>query len=111
MPGCSSACSLLGAAILLSVAGGPTPSGRLATVLSWASFVVALPLLFSDVDRLRGPRRRALSSRGSQRSFQLDAGLLLDPLSISFVLLITFVGSSSTCILGYMKEDPTSAFR
>src|SRR5690606_40260357 len=40
--------------------------------------------------------------------FQLDAGILLDPLSISFVLLITFVGSLiHVYSLGYMKDDPS----
>jgi NADH-quinone oxidoreductase subunit L len=40
-------------------------------------------------------------------SFQLDAGLLVDQLSMSFVLLITFVGSLiHVYSLGYMEHDP-----
>jgi NADH-quinone oxidoreductase subunit L len=40
-------------------------------------------------------------------SFKLDMGLLLDPLSISFVLLITGVGSLIHIYsIGYMAQDP-----
>ena len=39
--------------------------------------------------------------------FQLSAGLLIDPLSMAFVLLITFVGSLiHVYSLGYMEHDP-----
>jgi NADH-quinone oxidoreductase subunit L len=39
--------------------------------------------------------------------FQLSAGLLVDQLSMSFVLLITFVGSLiHVYSLGYMEHDP-----
>ncbi|HHU09311.1 MAG TPA: NADH-quinone oxidoreductase subunit L [Intrasporangiaceae bacterium] len=102
---------LLGAAVLL-LGGRRTNSfgPLLATVLSWASFVVALPLLFAMLGR--APEERAvqhiLYSWIPAGSFQLDAGILLDPLSISFVLLITFVGSLiHVYSLGYMKDDPS----
>ena len=102
---------LLGAAILL-LGGRRTNSfgPLLATILSWASFVVALPLLFSMLGR--APEDRAvehiLFSWIPAGAFQLDAGLLLDPLSSSFVLLITFVGSLiHVYSLGYMKDDPS----
>ena len=102
---------LLGAAILL-LGGRRTDSfgPLLATGLSWASFLVALPLLFSMLGR--APENRAvehiLYSWITVGDFQLDAGLLLDPLSISFVLLITFVGSLiHVYSLGYMKDDPS----
>ena len=40
-------------------------------------------------------------------SFQLDAGLLVDPLSMCFVMLITFVGSLiHVYSIGYMEHDP-----
>ena len=40
-------------------------------------------------------------------AFQLDVGLLMDPLSTSFVLLITFVGSLiHVYSIGYMENDP-----
>ena len=40
-------------------------------------------------------------------AFQLDAGLLVDPLSMSFVMLITFVGSLiHVYSIGYMEHDP-----
>ena len=39
--------------------------------------------------------------------FQVDAGLLLDPLSVSFVLLVTFVGSLiHVYSVAYMEHDP-----
>jgi len=101
---------LLGAAILL-FGGRKTDSfgPLLATGLSWGSFVLAIPLLISMMGR--APEERAvehvLYSWIPAGSFQLDAGLLLDPLSISFVLLITFVGSLiHVYSLGYMKDDP-----
>ncbi|MBC7308413.1 MAG: NADH-quinone oxidoreductase subunit L [Actinomycetales bacterium] len=102
---------LLGAAVLL-LGGRRTDSfgPLLATALSWASFVVALPLLFAMLSR--DPSERAvqhtLYSWIPVGDFQLDAGILLDPLSISFVLLITFVGSLiHVYSLGYMKDDPS----
>src|SRR6185436_12783032 len=40
-------------------------------------------------------------------SFQVDAGMLVDPLSMAFVLLVTFVGSLILVYsLGYMEHDP-----
>ena len=40
-------------------------------------------------------------------AFQLEAGLLIDPLSVAFVLLVTFVGSLiHVYSLGYMEHDP-----
>ncbi len=40
-------------------------------------------------------------------SFQLDVGLLVDPLSMCFVMLITFVGSLiHVYSIGYMEHDP-----
>ena len=100
---------LLGAAILL-LGGRRTDSfgPLLATVLSWASFVLAIPLLLAMMGR--APEERAvhhvLYSWIPAGSFQLDAGLLLDPLSIAFVLLITFVGSLiHVYSIGYMDGD------
>jgi len=40
-------------------------------------------------------------------AFQLKAGMLIDPLSMAFVLLVTFVGSLILVYsLGYMEHDP-----
>ena len=40
-------------------------------------------------------------------AFQVDAGLRLDPLSMTFVLLVTFVGSLiHVYSIGYMEHDP-----
>ncbi|MDO5502015.1 MAG: NADH-quinone oxidoreductase subunit L [Actinomycetia bacterium] len=102
---------LLGAVVLL-LGGRATNSWGpiVATALSWGSFLLALPLLFSMLGR--APEDRAvehvLFTWIPAGSFNLDAGLLLDPLSISFVLLITFVGSLiHVYSLGYMKDDPS----
>jgi len=38
-------------------------------------------------------------------SFKVDAGLLLDPLSMTFVLLITGVGRCHIYAVGYMAHD------
>ena len=81
----------------------------LAVGLSWASFVVGLVVIV----QLRRPRRRRPGHAADHvdwipaGSFQLDAGLLVDPLSMAFVMLITFVGSLiHVYSLGYMEHDP-----
>ncbi|MFK5635049.1 NADH-quinone oxidoreductase subunit L [Ornithinimicrobium sp. LYQ103] len=101
---------LLGAALLLL--GGRRTDGwgpLLATVLSWASFVVGVLVIL----QLRGlaPEDRALQlplwEWVSAGDFSVTAGLLLDPLSLTFVMLITFVGSLiHVYSLGYMEHDP-----
>nr|WP_243889191.1 NADH-quinone oxidoreductase subunit L [Dermatophilus congolensis] len=100
----------LGAALLL-IGGKATNSfgPLLATALSWASFLLGAALL---VDMLGRPaEQRAVSvdlwNWISAGTFSLNAGLLVDQLSISFVLLITFVGSLIHIYsLGYMAHDP-----
>nr|WP_258553316.1 NADH-quinone oxidoreductase subunit L [Dermatophilus congolensis] len=100
----------LGAALLL-IGGKVTNSfgPLLATALSWASFLLGAALL---VDMLGRPaEQRAVSvdlwNWISAGTFSLNAGLLVDQLSISFVLLITFVGSLIHIYsLGYMAHDP-----
>ena len=101
---------LLGAAVLLL--GGRRTDGwgpLVATLLSWGSFVVGVLVIL----QLRGlaPEERALQlplwEWVSAGSFSLTAGLLLDPLSLTFVMLITFVGSLiHVYSLGYMEHDP-----
>jgi NADH-quinone oxidoreductase subunit L len=101
---------LLGAALLLFGGRRTNPFGpMLATVLSWASFglgaVIFLAMLGRS-DELRA-ENLILYDWIPAGSFQLDAGMLVDPLSMSFVLLITFVGSLILVYsLAYMEDDP-----
>jgi NADH-quinone oxidoreductase subunit L len=100
---------LLGAAILLLGGRRLDRWGHwLAVALSWSSFVWGALLFFS----LRGlePEERArevhLFSWISAGNFNVDAGLLLDQLSIAFVLLVTFVGSLiHVYSVAYMEHD------
>ncbi len=101
---------LVGAAVLLL--GGRTTDRwgpALATALSWGSFVVGV-LVIVQLTGL-GPEERSLSvplwDWVSVGELSLSAGLLLDPLSLAFVMLITFVGSLiHVYSLGYMADDP-----
>lgn len=101
---------LLGAAVLL-LGGRRTNSWGplLATALSWGSFVVGALVILQLRGLDEGSRALQLPLWewiGAGR-LQLDAGLLLDPLSLTFVMLITFVGSLiHVYSLGYMAEDP-----
>ena len=87
---------LLGAAVLL-LGGRRTDSwGPLfATAMSWAAFLVGFGV-FLRLLRL-GSEARALSLPlfpwVPAGQFQPEAGMLLDPLSVAFVLFVTFVGS------------------
>ncbi|MHB8273285.1 MAG: NADH-quinone oxidoreductase subunit L [Dermatophilaceae bacterium] len=101
---------LLGAAILLlggwrTNAFGPA----LATGLSWATFGVGALIFFAMLGRSGAERAQSLHlfSWVPAGSFQVDAGMLVDPLSMAFVLLVTFVGSLILVYsLGYMAHDP-----
>ena len=100
---------LLGAALLL-IGGRRTNSfgPALATGLSWASFGVGAAIFVEMIGRDSGSRAQHLTlwSWIPTGPFQLDAGMLIDQLSISFVLLITFVGSLiHVYSLGYMSHD------
>ena len=101
---------LVGAALLL-LGGRRTDSfgPALATALSWGSFAVGVAIIV----QLAGmpAEERALSvplwDWVSVGDLSLSAGLLLDPLSLAFVMLITFVGSLiHVYSLGYMSHDP-----
>ncbi len=81
----------------------------LAVGLSWASFGVGVAVLsamltYSAADRVRDlPLFNWIAAGG----FQLEAGMRLDPLSMTFVMLVTFVGSLiHVYSLGYMAHDP-----
>ncbi|MEO6791003.1 MAG: NADH-quinone oxidoreductase subunit L [Ornithinibacter sp.] len=101
---------LVGAATLLL--GGRRTNGfgpLFATLVSWASFVVGLVVLLQLTGLGAQDRAQhiALWNWVPAGSFQLDAGLLVDPLSMSFVMLVTFVGSLiHVYSLGYMQDDP-----
>src|SRR3954462_539759 len=101
---------LFGAALLL-FGGRRTDSfgPLLATALSWASFVVGALVFLAMVMRPTDARAESLHlfSWVPAGAFNVQAGLLVDPLSIAFVLLITFVGSLiHVYSLGYMEHDP-----
>ena len=71
-------------------------------------FVYAVFLFFSVKNESSGHRQidRHLFSWIPVGGFQVDAGLLLDPLSMTFVLLITGVGSLiHIYAVGYMAHD------
>jgi NADH-quinone oxidoreductase subunit L len=101
---------LVGTAILL-IGGRRTDKwgALLATVLSWAAFVVGLIIFFQMLGRDAGNRAQTvqLYEWVTGGSFRVEAGLLVDQLSMAFVLLITFVGSLiHVYSLGYMEHDP-----
>ncbi|MFW6640170.1 NADH-quinone oxidoreductase subunit L [Nocardiopsis algeriensis] len=101
---------LAGAAILL-LGGKRTDSWGhlLATALPVASFAWAVLILFDLLGRAGDARSVAVPVYEwiSVGSLSIGADLLVDPLSISFVLLITFVGSLIHIYsIGYMAEDP-----
>lgn len=101
---------LLGAAVLL-FGGRRTNSWGplLAVLLSWSSFVVGALIIL----QLRGlaAEDRALQLTlwdwVAAGNLDVSVGLLMDPLSLTFVMLITFVGSLiHVYSLGYMEHDP-----
>jgi NADH-quinone oxidoreductase subunit L len=101
---------LAGAAVLLLGGRRTDRWGHwLGVAASWAAFVWGA-LLFFDIRGL-APEQRArdlhLFSWVPAGNFHVDAGLLLDPLSLSFVLLVTFVGSLiHVYSVAYMEHDP-----
>ncbi|QGN58291.1 NADH-quinone oxidoreductase subunit L [Nostocoides sp. HKS02] len=101
---------VLGAAVLLL--GGRATDGwgpLFATLMSWGSFVVGFVLWMLMLGR--GADERAASIHlfdwVPAGSFHVEAGMQLDQLSMTFVLLVTFVGSLiHVYSLGYMEHDP-----
>ncbi len=93
---------LLGAAVLLLGGRRDRPLGPLLAVgLSWAAFVYAA-LLFVNLRGYAADQRARdlhLFSWVPAGSFRVDAGLRLDPLSLTFVLLVTFVGIADPRVL------------
>ncbi len=101
---------LVGAALLLFGGRRTNSFGPgLATGLSWASFGVGAAIFVEMAGRAGDERAQQLTlySWIPTAPLRLDAGMLIDQLSISFVLLITFVGSLiHVYSLGYMSHDP-----
>ena len=100
---------LLGAAVLLLAGRRADKWGHLlATAMSGASFGVGLYQLSQML--ARPTEERAITQKLftwiNVASFQVDAGLLLDQLSICFVLLITGVGTLIHIYsIAYMSHD------
>ena len=101
---------LVGAAVLLL--GGRRTNGvgpGLAVGMSWASFGVGAAILVEMLGRAPGERAQHvhLFSWLPVGTLNLNAGLLVDQLSMTFVMLVTFVGSLILVYsLGYMAHDP-----
>ncbi|HEV7173059.1 NADH-quinone oxidoreductase subunit L [Pedococcus sp.] len=101
---------VLGAAVLLL--GGRATDGWgpvFATAMSWGSFVVGFVLWMLMLGRSGSDRAVSihLFNWVPAGAFHVDAGILLDQLSMTFVLLVTFVGSLiHVYSLGYMEHDP-----
>jgi NADH-quinone oxidoreductase subunit L len=101
---------LLSAAVLL-LGGRRTDSfgHLLGTAAPAASFVIGF-LQFLALTGRDGEDRavgQQLFSWVPAGDFNVDVGLLIDPLSMSFVLLITFVGTLiHVYSIGYMEHDP-----
>jgi NADH-quinone oxidoreductase subunit L len=101
---------LAGAAILLLGGRRTDKWGHLLGVaMSLASFVVGVAAFVQMLGQPGDGRSRVvhLYQWISVGSFKADMNLLIDPLSISFVLLITGVGSLIHIYsIGYMSHDP-----
>jgi NADH-quinone oxidoreductase subunit L len=101
---------LLGTAVLLFGGRRTDRVGpALATGLSWACFGIGAVIFFAMLGRSGDQRAQSLHlfSWIPAGSFRVDAGMLVDPLSMAFVLLVTFVGSLILVYsLGYMEHDP-----
>ena len=101
---------LLGATVLL-LGGRRTNSfgPALATLLVGGSFVVGF-VMFLEMLGLPGEERafdQSLFTWAPVGDFSVDVGFQLDPLSMAFVLLVTFVGGLvHVYSLGYMAHDP-----
>ena len=101
---------LMGAAILLLGGRRTNRYGpALATGLSWATFALGAVIFVAMLGRPAEQRSEWLYLYKwiPAGTFQVDAGMLIDPLSMAFVLLVTFVGSLILIYsLGYMEHDP-----
>ncbi|WP_082812517.1 NADH-quinone oxidoreductase subunit L [Cellulomonas timonensis] len=101
---------LLGAAVLLLAGRRSDRWGPwFAVAMSTGAFVVGLLNIIGLLGRPSAERVLDLHMFDwiSVGSFDLSAGLRLDPLSLTFVMLVTFVGSLiHVYSIAYMSEDP-----
>lgn len=101
---------LAGAVILLLVGKrGDSWGHLLGTLTVLSSFIVATFLFFAEAGRDAENRaiEQTLYEFFAVGGYQVDVGLLLDPLSMAFVLLITGVGTLiHVYSMGYMEHDP-----
>jgi len=101
---------LLGAAVLLLGGRRTDRWGHLlACLLPVLAFVLAAAMFFALVGRDAAARAvsQTLYHWIPVGGFQVDVGFLVDPLSISFALLVTGVGSLIHIYsIGYMADDP-----
>lgn len=80
-----------------------------AVIGSWFSFVLGLIIVIQMLAAPATERRLSqnLFSWIPAGDFHVDIGLLVDPLSMTFVMLVTFVGSLILVYsVGYMAHDP-----
>jgi NADH-quinone oxidoreductase subunit L len=101
---------LFGAAILLLAGRRSDRWGHwLGTAMPVASFVIVSAMLVAMLGRDSSSRsiNQTVYTWIPVGGFRVDMGLLLDPLSVSFALLITGVGSLIHIYsIGYMSHDP-----
>ena len=80
----------------------------LGVIASWASFVVGLVILFQVLGLDQASRRldSQLFTWMPAGDLSVKVGLLVDPLSLTFVMLVTFVGSLiHVYAVAYMEHD------
>jgi NADH-quinone oxidoreductase subunit L len=96
-----------GAVILLLAGKRANAWGHLlGTAMPILSFALGLYLLFALLGADTRAQNLHMFTWSASGDLTIDAGLLLDPLSITFVLLITGVGSLIHIYsIGYMSED------
>jgi NADH-quinone oxidoreductase subunit L len=101
---------LAGCAVLLLGGRRTDPIGHLlGTAMSGASFLLGFGIFLTMLGRADSERAvgSTLFSWVPVGSFSIDVGLLVDQLSIVFVLLITGVGTLIHAYsIGYMEHDP-----
>ncbi len=101
----------LAVAVFLLLGGRKTDKWGhwLAVAASWFSFVLALIIVLQMLGAPADQRRytQDLFSWMPVGDFQVNIGLLVDPLSMTFVMLVTLVGSLILVYsVGYMEHDP-----
>jgi len=100
----------LASAILLLVLGRRADKWGhiLGVIASWASFVVGVVILVQMLGLPAGERRLSIDlfSWIPAGDLSINFGTLIDPLSMTFVMLVTFVGSLiHVYAIAYMEHD------